>query len=273
MGIIRRFFYKLKRSDPARKAARSHLKAAKRGDREQYLALVANYIDLAQTFFGCSFAETTEQRMARVTQLFNELWQNLPYAERLSDFEFMLAQALIDSTSEQSLTTSPDALVTKLRLLSSESRFAFLAYACGNWPQRWIALVMRIKAPALHRLLSEARCELCSISWESLTLEERDCLEAISARLDTCPNVRANKSLCKRSRAFPRVKEIKAHWLELRPELVEVRIRYILDQDEREQLLSNILDATADESMQRPALVDRMVNTVHFSRHSKIKVS
>jgi hypothetical protein len=132
---------------------------------------------------------------------------------------------------------------------------------------------MRIKAPALHRLLSEARCELCSISWESLAQEERDCLEAISAALDTCPTVRANKSLSKRTCAYPRVKEIKAHWLELRPELVEVRMRYVLDQQDREQLLSNILDATAEESMQRPALVDRMVNTVHFSRHSKIKVS
>jgi hypothetical protein len=273
MGFIRRFFHWLKRSDPARKAARSHLKAAKRGDREQYLALAANYIDLAQTFFGCSFSEPTEQRMARVTQLFNELWQNLPYAERLSDFEFMLAQALIESTSDQKLTTSQEALVTKLRLLNAQSRFAFLAYAFGNWPLRWIALVMRIKAPALHRLLSEARCELCSISWESLSLKERECLEAISAKLDTCSTVRANKSLSKRTSQHPRVKEVKAHWLELRTELVEVRMRYVLNQEDREQLLSNILDATAAEAMQRPALVDRMVNTVHFSRHSKIKVS
>ena len=50
-------------------------------------------------------------------------------------------------------------------------------------------------------------------------------------------------------------------------------MRYVLNQGEREQLLSNILDVIADSSMQRPALVDRMVNTVHFSRHSKIKVS
>jgi hypothetical protein len=67
---ISRFFGWLKRSDPARKAARSQLKAAKRGDREQYLALASNYIDLAQTFLGCSFAEPTELRIARVTQLF-----------------------------------------------------------------------------------------------------------------------------------------------------------------------------------------------------------
>lgn len=270
---ISRFFGWLKRSDPARKAARSQLRAAKRGDREQYLSLVSNYVDLAQTFLGCSSAEPAEMRIARVTQLFNELWQNLPYSERVSDFEYMLAQALIESTSDQGLTTSTEALVIKLRILSPESRFAFLAYAFGNWPPRWIALIMRIKQAALHRLLSEARCELCSISWESLACEERDCLEAISAKLDTCPDIRTNKSLCKRSSAYPRVKEIKAHWLELRSELVEVRMRYTLNQCEREQLLSNILDAIADSSMQRPAFVDRMVNTVHFSRHSKIKVS
>jgi len=50
-------------------------------------------------------------------------------------------------------------------------------------------------------------------------------------------------------------------------------MRYILDQTKREALLTTILDATADESMQHPALVDRMVNTVQFSSHSKIKVS
>jgi hypothetical protein len=273
MDFIRRLFYRLKRSDHVRKAARSHLKTAKNADREQYLALAANYIDLTQTFSGCSFAESTEERMARMTQLFNGLWQNLPYAERLSDFEFMLAQALIESSPEQGSVTSPEPLVTKLRLLSPQTRFAFLAYTFGNWPLRWVALVMRIKAPALHRLLSEARCELCGISWESLAQEERDCLEAISVSLDKSPNVRANKSLSKRTRAYPRVMEIKAHWLELRPELVEVRLRYIPNQDAREQLLTNILSAITDESMQRPALVDRMVNTVHFSRHAKIKVS
>ncbi|MBT4758818.1 MAG: hypothetical protein HOO08_10565 [Opitutae bacterium] len=273
MSNIRRFYGWLKCSDPVRKAARSQLKAAKRGNREQYLALASNYIDLAQTFFGCSFAEPTQLRIARVTQLFNKLWQNLPYTERLSDFEFMLAQALIEGTSDKGPTISTEALVNKLRRLSPQSRFASLAYAFGNWPTRWIALVMRIKQAALHRMLSEARCELCSIRWESLAHEERDCLEAISAKLDTCPDIRANKLLCKRSSVYPRVKEIKAQWLELRPELVEVRMRYMLSQDGREQLLSNILDAITDSSMQRPALVDRMVNTVQFSRHSKIKVS
>ena len=98
-------------------------------------------------------------------------------------------------------------------------------------------------------------------------------MQAISASLENCSNVRANKLLSKRTRTIPRVKDIKAHWFELRPELVEVRMRYILDQTNREALLTAILDATAAESMQRPALVDRMVNTLQFSRHSKIKVS
>jgi hypothetical protein len=270
---MHRFFNQLMRSDPSRKAARSHLKAAKRGDREQYLSLAANYIDLAQSFFGCSFSESTELRKARVTQLFKELWQNLSYAERLSDFEFMLAQGLIESTSHQGPTDSHQPLVTKLRQLSAPCRFALLADAFGNWPLHWIALVMRMKTSALHRLLCEARCELCNISWASLSTQERDCLEAVSATLDSYPNLRVNKSLSKRTLSYPRVKVVKAHWLELRPELIEVRMYYRLSQSAREELLSNILDTTAEESMQQPALVDRMINTVHFSRHSKIKVS
>lgn len=273
MGFIRRLFYRLTHSSNARKAARSLLKTAKTEDREQYLALAANYVDLAQTYYGCSFSEPVEARMARVTQLFLGLWQNLRYAERLSDFEFMLADALIESTSEQPAITSKEALVTKLRLLSPQTRFAGLAYAFGNWPLRWVALAMRIKSGPLHHLLSEARCELCGVSWESLADEERACLVAISASLDKSPNVRANKALNKRARYYPRVNEIKAQWLELRPELVEVRMRYTPSQDEREQLLKNILAAIAEAPMQQPPFVDRMVNSLHFSRHTKIKVS
>jgi hypothetical protein len=273
MGSIRRFFYRLTHPDSTRKSARSHLKTAKNEDREHFLALASNYVDLAQTYYGCSFSEKTEARMARVTQLFLGLWQNLLYAERLSDFEFMLADALIESQNEQAPIHSDDPLVIKLRLLSPQTRFADLAYVFGKWPLRWIALVMRINSTALHQILSEVRCELCGVSWGSLAEEERACLEAISTSLDKSPDVRVNKALGKRIRDYPRVSEIKAQWLELSTELVEVRMRYALTQEDREQLLKNILEAIAEEPMQRPQLVDRMVNSVHFSRHTKIKVS
>ena len=132
---------------------------------------------------------------------------------------------------------------------------------------------MRIRPRALHRLLSEARCELCGVSWQSIAAEERECLEAISISMDKSPNLRANKELCCRIATFPRVSEIKALWLELRPELVEVRHRYLPEQNDREKLLSNILQAIKSAPMNQPALMDRVVNTVHFVRHAKIKVS
>ena len=273
MDYIRRPFDRLKRSDHARSVARSNLRAAKNADREQYLALAANYIDLSQTFLGCSFDEPAAERTTRMTRLFQGLWQNLPYAERLSDFEFMLAQALIESSPEKGSLASPEPLIVKLRQLAPSTRFALLAYTCGNWPLRWVALAMRIKGPALHQLLSEARCTLCDISWESLALEEQNCLESISVALDQAPNVRANLALSKRTQAYPRIMTIKAQWLELRTELVELRLRQTSEQERYEHLLTNILSTTADKAMQRPALVDRMLNTLHFSRHDKIKVS
>ena len=54
---------------------------------------------------------------------------------------------------------------------------------------------MRIKPRCLHHLLSEARCELCGVSWESLDKEERDCLTKISSSMDNSPNIRSNKKL------------------------------------------------------------------------------
>lgn len=273
MSSLRSFFFRLTHATPERKASRAHLKQAKTGDAEAYLALSANYLNLALIYFGGSLHEPAELRHARVEQIFAALWRHLPYAERLSDFEFMLANALLESAPEHGSIASPEALVTKLRLLAPENRFAFIAYEFENWPLRWVALLMRVRPRALHRRLSEARCELCGVSWASLSEEERVCLEAISVSMDHCPNLRANKELCRRISTFPRIGEIKALWLELRPELVEVRHRYLPESSERERLLGNILKSVQTAPMQQPRLVDRVVNTVHFTRHAKIKVS
>ncbi len=273
MGVIRRYFFRLCCSSPERKANRALLKAAKNEDHEQYLSLAANYADIAQVYFGSSVSEASDIRIARVEQVFLGLWQHLRYAERLSDFEYMLASALIENVPENGAIHSTEALVMKLRLLAPNTRFAFIAYEFDNWPLRWVALVMRIRLTALHRLLSEARCELCGISWESLAEEERECLQAISVALNCSPNLRVNKALGERISLYPRVSQIKALWLELRPQLVEVRHRYTPDQVEREQLLKNIYSAILETPMKRPPLMDRMVNTVHFSRHHTIKVS
>ncbi|MEO0510740.1 MAG: hypothetical protein AAF065_12885 [Verrucomicrobiota bacterium] len=273
MGKLGRFLLRLTHSTPERKASRALLSGAKKGEHEQYLALAANYLGLSQAYFGNCLHEPRETRMARTEQIFTALWQHLPYAERLSDFEYMLADALIDNVPEDGRISSSNPLVMKIRLLAPRVRFAFLAYEFEKWPVRWVALVMRSKQKDLHRLLSEARCELCGVSWESLSKEERDCLESISLSLDKCPNLKTNKALSKRIVDYPRVVEIKALWLELRPELVEVRHRYIPDQTEREAILKDILSDIAGKPMHRPPIVDRMLNSVHFYRHNRIKVS
>ncbi|MFT5837053.1 MAG: hypothetical protein ACI9ZV_000556 [Candidatus Azotimanducaceae bacterium] len=273
MSSLRSFLFRLTHATPERKASRAYLKQAKTGELEGYLKLTANYLDLSLVYFGGSLHESSEMRFTRVEQVFTALWQHLPYAQRVSDFEYMLASALWENAPNAGAITSPDALVTKLRLLAPKNRFAFIACEFENWPLRWVALLMRVRPRALHRLLSEARCELCGISWESLAEEERACLEAINVSMDTTPNLRANKELSRRVSTYPRVSEIKALWLELRPELVEVRHRYLPELSDREQLLSNILKFVQSAPMSRPPFVDRVVNTVHFARHAKIKVS
>jgi len=274
MQSLRRFIFRLYNSTQSRKASRSLLKAAKSGDRDQYLALVSNYINLSQVYLGSSFAESPEERLERTERLFINLWSRLPFAERLSDYEYMLAQALLNyAESDSGSVFSPEPLVTKLRLLEPTTRLAVLAYELENWPLRWIALTLRVRPQALHQLLSQARCELCGIGWESLAQEERNCLVAISEAMDCSPNVRVNKALSTRIADFPKVAEIKALWLELRPQLVEVRHRYISEDDSRDELLGQIFERTRHAAMQRPAMMDRVVNSVHFSRHGASKVS
>lgn len=273
MTSLQSFIFRLTHATPERKASRAHLKQARTGDAGAYLALSANYLDLALVYFGGCLHEPVEKRMARVEQVFTELWRHLRYAERVSDFEYMLASALMNSAPEDGPINSADALVTKLRLLAPGNRFAFITYEFENWPLRWVALLMRVRPRSLHRSLSEARCELCGISWESLTEEERLCLEAISVSMDCSPNLRANKELCRRVANFPRVGEIKALWLELRTELVEVRHRYLPESHEKERLLNDLLKSVQRAPMNAPPLMDRVVNTVHFARPARIKVS
>ncbi|HKK17956.1 MAG TPA: hypothetical protein VJ952_04670, partial [Opitutales bacterium] len=124
---------------------------AKKGDAEQYLALAAHYLGLAQAYFGNSLREDPDTRLDRTGQIFTALWQHLPYAERLSDFEYMLASSLIDNTPDDGPIQSELPLVTRIRLLAPRVRFAFIAYEFERWPAHWVALVMRCKPKALHR--------------------------------------------------------------------------------------------------------------------------
>lgn len=273
MSSLRNYFLRLTHTTPERKASRAHLKLAKTGDSEAYLRLSSKYIDLALIYFGGCLREETCTRFARVEQVFSALWQHLPYAERVSDFEYMLGKALIDNAPNGGCINSQEALVTKIRLLEPQARLALIAYEFEKWPIHWVSLLMRTRPRGLHSMLSEARCELCGISWESLAEEERQCLEAISVSMEKSPNLRASKMLCCRIATYPRVLEIKAQWLELRAELVEIRHRYMPDTHERERLMGKILNTIQTAPMNQPALVDRVVNSVHFARPAKIKVS
>lgn len=273
MGRLQRYLLRLTHSSPERQARRSLLVAAKKGDPESYLALAANYLDLAQIYFGNSLHEPRHIRHDRCEQIFTALWQQLPYAERLSDFEYMLACSLIDSTPEENRIHSQNPTVLRIRQLEPSVRFAFLAYEFDRWPSRWVALIMRCKRNMLHKLLAEARCELCHINWSDLSSEEMSCLIEVSYALDKSPNLRLNQVLSQRIGKYPRICEIKAQWLELRSEMVEIRHRYIPNQQEREACLNGIYSNIHKKTMQHPALVDRVLNTVHFSRHTRIQVS
>lgn len=273
MSPIRRLYSRFTQNERARKAGRAQLKAAKTGDHEQYLSLISAYIDIAHVYFGSTLAESVETRSQRASALFLELWKHIQYAERLSDFEYMLASALIQSTPNNCSIQSPEPLVTKVRRLAPDIRFALLAYEFEKWPIRWVKLVMRMRPTQLHRLLAQARCELCGVNWDSLALEERNCLAEISLSMDESPNIRRNQKISAKTSEFPQVTEIKAEWLELHPQLVEVRHRFIPTQPTREKTLETTLNSIIQVSPIKPPFMDRIVNSVHFSRHETIKIS
>jgi len=267
------FFFRLTHTTPERKASRTNLRKARNGDAEAYLSLAANYLDMVLVYFGTLSQEPLPSRLARVERVFATLWRKIAYAERVSDFEFMLANALSVHAPEGAAVDFSDHLINRLRNLDASFRFALIAHDFENWPVRWTALVLRARPKALHRLLSEGRCALCGVSWDSLTKEEQECLMAISHSMAASPNLRANKELYEKVALYPRVSEIKAHWLELRPHLVEVRYRFLLEADEREQMLADLYKSLQVATRDQAPLVDRVFNSVHFTRHGEIKVS
>ena len=272
LSWLRSYLSRLRHSSRARKVGRMQLKAAKNGNTEQFLSLAAAYLDLTNCYFGSSFSEKESERNTRTEKVFVALWQQLGYAKRLSDFEFILASLLFDNTPDTKITSKSD-IVGKLRLLDPKVRFALIAYELEDWPLRWVSLVMRLKPSALHSMLAEARCELCGISWKSLALDARKCLQSISQSQDKHPNIQTNKQLKKMTANYPRIYSIRGQWLELKSDLVEVKMRYKPDIVNREDILKNLLELTNQTSVIKPAIVDRMVNTIHFSRQRKIKIS
>ena len=273
MNTLRQTLLRLSHASPERKNCRAHLLAAKKGAPEQYLALAAHYLDLAQGYFENSLNEDRQTHLDRTGQIFAALWQHLPYAERLSDFEYMLAASLIGNTPRIGPVHPTDPIVTRIRRLDPQTRFALLAYEFERWSPRWVSLLMRCKPGTLHQLIAEARCTLCGVDWDPLSPEEKNCLVAISFALESCPKLKVNRALSKRFSRYPRIIEIKAQWLELRPHLVEIRQHYRLGSQEREASLNTLLSDISQKPMHRPALVDRVLNTVHFSRYARIKVS
>lgn len=273
MRFISSLVQRLGQSTPARSACRAQLRAARQEDRDQYLALAAYYLDLAQIVFGTTASEPPESREQRSASVFAEMWRALHQTERLSDFEYLLARVIRGHIPERAPLASPYPLVVKLRLLDPDTRFAFIAYELEKWPLRWVALVLRKRPLALHRLFAEVRCELCGIGWDSLGEAERDCLEAISVSLDRNPDLRANRILSSRLAQHPRAATVRAKWLELRPELVEVRHRYLPDQEARERILGTLYTAIRETPITRPKLREKMANTLHLSRRDRAKVS
>ena len=273
MEAIKSILSRSGRLAPSRNTRRAELRAARNRDSEQYLAICSSYLDLVSTYYGCSYSETGEARRKRVTELFIRIWQQLKYTERLSDFEYLLTKLLTEDATPQEPTSSSDPIKELLRKLPPHARFALIAYEMEHWPVRWLALALRKNSKRIHTLLSETRCKLCRINWESLNGEARQCLLAISRMFDHQPNIRRSKAISKQSHSCPEVTQIKAEWLELRAKIVEIHLRYRISEKEREYILRSLLESVPEAFMQKPGMVDRLINSVHFIKHKSIQAS
>lgn len=280
MGLrrrIRRSWGRVLQTRRERAAGRAYLKeACLHHSREAFLALAARYINLVYLDSLAVSAVADTPPRERIIRIFSRLWQHLRYAGRLSDFERMLARTLTgNAPSGKTAAASLESNAPLLRLggLAPLHRFVYITYELEKWPLGWVALAVRLRPSRLHRPLAAARCELCDISWESLEPTERDCLEVLSASFDNHPDLRGMRALSHRFREVPKVAGIKAQWLELRSEMVEQRLLALPEDGERERILHEILEAISQESMYRPALFDRLVNSVRFSRPPRIQVS
>ncbi len=250
------------RNAAPRPALRKQLRLAIQGDHHVYLSLVDQYLNLVVEYLYLNGGGCTSEVSDTAQRLFFRLWELLPYTSRLSDFERMLTLALIGEKG--SLSISHNVLKSKIMRIRPYFRFLLVSHEMENWHRHWISLACRLKSKDLHDLILNMRCEMCGIDTSLLKDEERHCLNEICRDLESPFNLNKRAAMCTTIKQYPKIKDFKARWLEMKCELVELRQEIRLTNQDSERFIKELGNNLHSAKILQPQWVDRVFNIIHF---------
>ncbi len=259
----------LSRNAHPRPTLRKQLRLAARGDQTAYLHLVDHYLNFTTEYIYLNGVTPPSEVYSQSIKLFFTLWERLPFTSRLSDFERMLALSLIKEKSTLAIPKS--ALDGNIMKTLPLFRFLLITHEMENWQHHWIGLACRLKRKDLEDRLLSMRCEFCGINATLLEEDEKHCLEAIVRDLDSAIALKERAALCKKIKRYPKIKNFKSDWLNLRCEIVELRQEIRLSNEDRDRFLMELGNNLHSAKILQPQWVERMFNSIHFESFPDVR--
>ncbi|MFW5883031.1 MAG: hypothetical protein ACOCVG_01555 [Verrucomicrobiota bacterium] len=252
----------------SRRERRQSMRAAARGDRSAFLGLTRAYLPLAAEYLALSGYADSAEREAALVRLFAELWTRVSYAQRLSDFERMLAEALIQTPAQE---LDECGLAAQVSSLDSRNRFLLVAHELEDWPLRWLGLATGLKVEDLRARMVRLRCYFAGLEPASLDDRGHHALHCIASTIGQPLTLKQQAHLCETVRQSEAVKEFRANWLEVRCDLIERRqdLRGELEQRQAD-ILHGIANAITYAEPRRPRIVEQVANRLAFSRYPEL---
>lgn len=241
---------------------RRQLRLARKGNLHAYRLLAAPYFNLVTEYlFFCNWNRDEILRQAEL--VFRETWKRLPYLNRLSDWEQLLATTLVQVVQAPD-RPSPIERPGRLAYLDPKDKLAIIAFDLENWSYYWLGLALRKRPDEVGETLLRARCEILGFEAGREDRPVRRLLRQVSEDIDGQICGRKRSQIQQRLARNPVARDFKCRWLEVRCSLVETRQDVRFSPEERRVFLG-ALENLSKEEMMRPPLTARARNLVSFA--------
>lgn len=225
---------------PVRARTRQHVRKASRGDRQAFVRLIDEYFNFVIEYGVLSGLCAEEEAPFFAQGVFSNIWEKMAQMSRVSEFE----RALFVHLEACDRIAEPAAmrLVQRIQALRPVERLILVARELENWETRFLALCLETSQADVDDKVLATRCAIAGINLEAFQGEELACLRELSKSFCMEIDGRQCRSQSRVLGAFPRVRDLKAQWLEIKGVLIDLRQRIRPYRAEREAWVAGVFE-------------------------------
>ena len=247
-----------------RNLIRSLLRKASRGNAYSFIQASEHYFDLLSEYFYLIGYTDPHDRIFEISNLLAECWSYLPYTRRVSDLECFLQLQLGKRAPEGEMHfDEPHAQISQL---NHDDRFLLVSREFEEWNYKAIALSLRWRKRELSNALMMLKCRLVNFRPQMLKANDQTQLLQISELLESKLSPQDTRKVEQEATRNYHILQFKADWLSYRCELIELRQRMRLTDDQIEHLKDQIHETIKLQPMERPKIGDNLINHISFTR-------